>query len=163
MTASRRVVAAPDPTEMTEGAPFSTRRPRMPVTADTAFWLEGAAAGELRIQRCVSCGALRHPPRPMCPTCQSLEWDAVVASGNGVVFSYVVYQSPPQAGLPVPYVVAVVQIEEGVRVVGNVVGCDAADVRIDLPVEVVFAADPGDDLVLPQWRPRHPIGPGVAP
>jgi hypothetical protein len=96
----------------------------------------------------------------MCPTCRSLEWDAVVASGRGVVFSYVVYQSPPQGGLPVPYIVAVVQLEEGVRVVGNVVGCDPADVRIELPVDVVFAADPGDDLVLPQWRPRRPIEPG---
>ncbi len=57
----------------------------MPVTADTAFWLEGGAAGELRIQRCVSFGALCHLPRPMCPTCQSFEWDAVVASGSGVV------------------------------------------------------------------------------
>jgi uncharacterized protein len=146
---------------MTEGAP-STRRPRLPVTADTAFWLEGAAAGELRIQRCASCAALRHPPRPMCPTCQSLEWDDVIASGNGVVFSYVVYQSPPMVGLPVPYIVAVVQLDEGVRVVGNIVGCEPADVRIDLPVEVVFVADPGDDLVLPQWQPRGPVRHGGA-
>jgi uncharacterized OB-fold protein len=98
----------------------------------------------------------------MCPTCRSLEWDAVVASGNGAVFSYVVYQSPPQVGLPVPYVVAVVQLDEGVRVVGNVVGCEPTDVSIDLPVEVVFVADPGDDLVLPQWRPRGAYGRGEA-
>jgi uncharacterized OB-fold protein len=131
----------------------SYRRPRMPVTRDTAFWLEGAAVGELRIQRCAACGVLRHPPRPMCPACNSLDWDFRKASGRGTVYSYVVYHHQPATGLEVPYTVLVVELEEGVRVVGNLVQADPKEVSVGMPVEVVFVADPGDDLVLPQWRP----------
>ncbi len=128
------------------------RRPRMAVTPDTAFWLEGAAAGELRIQRCAGCRRLRHPPRPMCPACNSLEWDFVVAAGHGNVYSYVTYHHRPLAGPPVPYTVLLVELDEGVRVVGNLLG-DQGDVAVGMPVEAVFVADAGDDLVVPQWRP----------
>ena len=131
----------------------SFRRPRMPVTRDTAFWLEGAAVGELRIQCCAACGALRHPPRPMCPACNSVDWDFVRASGRGTVYSYVVYHHQPATGLEVPYAVLVVELDEGVRVVGNLVEADPDELSVGMPVEVVFVADPGDDLVLPQWRP----------
>jgi uncharacterized protein len=128
------------------------RRPRMPVTRDTAFWLEGAAAGELRIQRCADCGTLRHPPRPMCPRCHSLSWDWLVASGDGTVYSFVVYHHQPLGGPPVPYAVLVVDLDEGTRVVGNLVASALEQLRIGARVRVVFVADEGDDLVLPQWR-----------
>jgi uncharacterized OB-fold protein len=132
----------------------SYRRPRMPVTRDTAFWLEGAAVGELRIQRCAKCATLRHPPRPMCPVCNSLEWDTLTSAGKGTIYSYVVYHHQAATGLPVPYAVLVVELDEGVRVVGNLVEADPNDARVGMPVEVVFVADPRDDLVLPQWRPH---------
>lgn len=128
------------------------RRPRLLVTPDTAFWVEGAALGELRIQRCPQCGRLRHPPRPMCPACQSLEWDYVVASGRGTVYSYVTYHHRPLAGPEVPYAVLLIELEEGVRVVGDLVG-DQGAAHVGMPVEAVFFADPGDDQVLPHWRP----------
>ena len=134
------------------GAESTYRRPRMSVTPDTAFWLEGAVAGELRIQRCAACRHLRHPPRPMCPACNALEWDFVVAAGHGSVYSYVTYHHQPIAGPPVPYTVLLVELDEGVRVVGNLLG-DQEDVAIGMPVDAVFIADAGDDLVVPQWRP----------
>ena len=124
----------------------------MTVNDETRFWLEGAAAGELRIQRCAECGSLRHPPRPMCPTCHSLRWETVRASGKGTVYSYVVYHHRPPSGLEVPYAVLLVELEEGTRVVGNLVGADPGSVHVGDPVEVVFVSDDGDDLVLPQWR-----------
>jgi uncharacterized OB-fold protein len=132
------------------------RRPRMPVTQDTAFWLEGAARGQLLIQACAQCGQLRHPPRPMCPVCNSVTWDTVRAEGTGTIYSFVVYRHQPLSGLPVPYAVLVVELLEGVRVVGNLVEGDVDDLAVGQPVEVVFVADPGDDLVLPQWRPSGP-------
>ena len=124
----------------------------MPSTPDTAFWLEGASAGELRIQRCSSCAMLRHPPRPMCPGCTSLEWDYIVAAGTGTLYSFCVYRHPPGAGPPVPYVVAVVELDEGVRVVGNVLDCDPDALTIEDRLRVDFLPSPDESLVLPQWR-----------
>jgi uncharacterized OB-fold protein/acyl dehydratase len=125
---------------------------RPAIGPDTAYYWEGAKAGELRIQRCADCGTLRHPPGPMCPKCHSLNRDFVVASGRGEVHSYVVHHYPPVPGRTPPYVVAVVELEEGVRVVGNVNGCPPDDVTVGMPVKVVFDRV-DDDLTLPQWLP----------
>ena len=80
-------------------------RPRPVVNDDNRFFWEGVERGELLIQRCSGCGELRHPPRPMCPSCHSLEWDAVRASGRGTVHSYVVPHHPRLPAFPEPYVV----------------------------------------------------------
>ena len=125
----------------------------MITSQDTEFWLQGAANGELLIQQCTACLTLRHPPRPMCPTCTSLEWSTLKAEGHGSVFSFVIYRHQPQGGIRVPYVVALIDLPEGVRLVGNVVECAPEDVRIGLQVEVVFVADSDDAQTLPQWRP----------
>lgn len=119
---------------------------------DTLFFWEGADEGELRIQRCADCGTLRHPPGPMCPACHSVNRDYVVASGRGEVHSYVVHHHPPVPGRTTPFVVAVVELPEGVRVVGNVIGCSPGEVRIGMPVELTFQKM-DDELTLPQWRP----------
>lgn len=119
---------------------------------DTLFFWEGADEGELRIQRCADCGTLRHPPGPMCPACHSLNRDYVVASGVGQVYSYVVHHHPPVPGRTPPFVVAVVELPEGVRVVGNVIDCAPEEVRIGMPVELTFQRV-DDELTLPQWRP----------
>ena len=81
-------------------SPASTETPMRPqVTPDTAFFWAGTAAGELRIQRCAGCGALRHPPGPMCPACGTPgDGGYVVAAGTGEVFSYVVHHHPPVPG-----------------------------------------------------------------
>jgi uncharacterized OB-fold protein len=123
------------------------------VTRDTAFFWEGTAAGELRVQRCGACDALRHPPGPMCPRCRATDPSYVVASGRGEVHSYVVHHHPPVPGRELPFVVALVELEEGVRVLGELRGADPEGVRIGMPVEVVFDRI-DDELTLPAWRPR---------
>jgi uncharacterized OB-fold protein/acyl dehydratase len=128
------------------------RRPRPAMNQDTAFFWEGVKNSELLIQRCASCGELRHPPRPMCPSCNSLEWDSVRSSGRGRVYSYVVHHHPPIPPLEAPYIVALVELEEKTRLVANLVGLAPEDVRIDMPVEVAFEAV-DDELTLPFFKP----------
>jgi hypothetical protein len=135
-----------------ERAPYPLR-PAM--NRDTAFFWDGARDGELRIQRCTGCGALRHPPGPMCPRCHATGWDHVVAAGHGEVASFVVHHHPPIPGRTTPFVVAVVALPEGVHVVGNVLDVPPEDVRVGMPVEVTYERV-DDDLVLPQWRLRRP-------
>jgi uncharacterized protein len=125
---------------------------RPQVTPDTAFFWAGTLAGELRIQRCASCGALRHPPGPMCPACGTPgDGGYVVAAGTGEVFSYVVHHHPPVPGKQLPLVVALVQLPEGVRMVGEMPGVAPDQVRIGLPVRSTFLRI-DDDLALPAWR-----------
>jgi uncharacterized OB-fold protein/acyl dehydratase len=137
-----------------EAAPPAAKppRPHPAVTRDTAFWWEGLRAGKLLIQRCGGCGALRHPPRPMCPHCQSLEWDTVEASGRGTVYSFVVSHYPQVPAFDYPLAIGLIELEEGTRLVSNVVDIDPADVHVGMPVEVVFTAV-GDELTLPLFRP----------
>ena len=127
-------------------------RPRPAITRDNAFWWEGVEAGKLLVQRCGGCGTLRHPPRPMCPQCQSLEWDTVEASGRGAVYSFVINHHPRVPAFEYPLVIALVELEEGTRLVSNVVDVEPGDVHVGMPVEVVFTAvDP--ELTLPLFRP----------
>ena len=130
----------------------SARRPRAARTPDTAFFWEGVAAGELRIQRCTGCKALRHPPGPMCPHCQSLEWDAIVASGRGRIYSYVVAHHPPVPPFAYPNAIALVELDEGTRLVSNLIGIDPSQIEIGQRVRVEFTRV-DDELVLPLFRP----------
>ncbi len=136
---------------------MAARPPRPSMDGDSAFFWEGVDKDELRIQRCTSCGGLRHPPRPMCPTCNSLEWDTVVSSGRGEIYSFVVHHHPPVYGFETPFAIALVELAEGTRIVGNVLGIDPADVRVGLPVDVSFVSVDGQ-WKLPQWRPRQEGG-----
>ena len=128
-------------------------RPRPPRNQDNAFFWEGVDRGELLIQRCTACGRLRHPPRPMCPNCQSLEWGTVAASGKGEVFSFIIPHYPQVPMFEYPYVVAVIELEEGTRLISNVIDIDPGDVTIGMPVEVRFVAV-DDELTLPLFAPR---------
>ena len=139
--------------------PASTEAPMRPqVTPDTAFFWAGTAAGELRIQRCASCGALRHPPGPMCLACGAPgDGGYVVAAGIGEVFSYVVHHHPPVPGKRLPLVVALVQLPEGVRMVGEMPGVRPDQVGIGLPVRATFVRidDDLNPFTLPAWRPAE--------
>ncbi|GAA2006314.1 hypothetical protein GCM10009799_37310 [Nocardiopsis rhodophaea] len=150
--------AAPDSTDSTgsrvsasaaEPAGYPLRPAR---NVDTHFFWDGALVGELRIQRCADCGRLRHPPGPMCPSCHSTAREHVVAAGTGRVFSHVVHHHPTVPGRTSPYVVAVVELPEGVRMVGNILGIAPERVHAGMPVRVDFERV-DEDLVLPQWRP----------
>jgi uncharacterized OB-fold protein/acyl dehydratase len=128
------------------------RRLRPPLGHDNQWWWEGVAAGELRIQRCQDCGTLRHPPRPMCGQCQSLAWDWVVSKGAGAVHSYVVLHHPPVPGYDYPLPVALIDLDEGTRIVANVVGCAPGAIRVGMRVQArIEAAD--DELKLPFFHP----------
>ena len=137
--------------EATPSAPPGVIRPV--VSPDTAFFWAGTAVGELRIQHCDGCGTLRHPPGPRCPSCGSMTAGHVVAAGTGEVYSYVVHRHPPVPGRKLPIVVALVQLPEGVRMVGELLGAGPDQVRIGLPVRAEFVRV-DDDLTLPAWRAK---------
>jgi uncharacterized protein len=121
------------------------------VSPDTEFFWAGTATGELRIQHCADCGALRHPPGPRCPSCGNMTPGYVVAAGTGEVHSYVVHHHPPVPGKKLPIVIALVQLPEGVRMVGELLGVEPDQVRIGLPVRAEFVRIDAD-LTLPAWR-----------
>ena len=123
-------------------------------TADTAFFWDALLEHRLLIQRCASCGALRHPPRPMCPTCHSLTWDTIEASGRGTVYSFVIPHHPPLPWFPEPFVVALVDLAEGTRLVTNVVGVPPEAVTVGMAVQVRFEHF-DDGLVLPLFAPEE--------
>jgi len=154
---------APAPSAVTGGLPAPPSPPGPPgppgpgvihpvISPDTAFFWAGTAAGELRIQRCEGCGTLRHPPGPRCPSCGSMASAHVVAAGTGEVYSYVVHHHPPVPGKKLPIVIALVQLPEGVRMVGELLGAGPGQARIGLPVRATFVRV-DDDLALPAWRP----------
>lgn len=122
------------------------------VTPDTQFFWDGAKDHKLLIQRCGACAALRHPPRPMCPHCNSLDWDTVKSSGRGTLFSFVMPQHPQFPWFEPGYIVALIDLEEGTRLVSNLVGIEPDEATIGMPVEVFFEHF-DDGLVLPQFRP----------
>ena len=124
------------------------------MSPDTQFFWDGLREQRLLIQRCDDCGALRHPPRPMCPACTSLAWSTVDASGRGTVHSFVVPQHPPDPFIAAPYVVALVELEEGPRIVTNLCDVDVTDVHIGMAVEVGYQTFDGD-VVLHQFHPSE--------
>jgi uncharacterized protein len=127
-------------------------RPRPALTQDNAFWFEGARQHRLLIQRCKECGTLRHPPRPMCAECRSFEWDVVDASGRGTVYSFVVNHYPQVPAFDYPLAVGLIELEEGTRLVANVIGVEPGDIRVGMAVEVEWV-DHDPDLSLPAFRP----------
>lgn len=144
--------AQPAPAEA-DGEPAAPSRFRPVRNWDTRFFWEGVDAGKLLIQRCKQCETLRHPPGPMCPHCQSLEWDTVQSSGRGVVYSYVVMHHPPIPPFDYPNPVVLVELEEGTRLISQLEGVKPADIQIGMPVEVIFE-NVEEGLTLPLFRPQ---------
>ena len=87
-------------------------RIKPPMGHDNAWWWEQAAQGVLAIQRCSKCRTLRHPPRPMCSECRSMEWDVLAASGKGTVASYTVLYHPQFPGYEYPLIIVLVDLED---------------------------------------------------
>ncbi len=134
------------------GEPPRPKRPRPALTQDNRFFFEGAKEHKLLIQRCTNCGTLRHPPRPACAVCRSFDWDTVTASGRGTVYSYVVNHHPQVPAFDYPLVVALVELEEGTRLVANVAGMTPDQVSIGMPVVAGFE-EFDEELTLPVFRP----------
>lgn len=128
------------------------RRPAPGISDDTRFFWEGAREGKLLIQRCSCCQVLRHPPGPVCSKCHSFEWDTVTASGTGTLYSFVVAHYPVVAPFEHPNPVGLIELDEGTRLVAQLVGVDRATLAIGQRMQVEFNTFDGD-LVLPQFRP----------
>ena len=134
-------------------ATFETNRPLPVPTPETQPYWDGAKAGELRLQRCNACAHAYFPPRPFCPKCASREVSWFRASGRGTLYSHVIHHRPVPGFTP-PYSIAVVELEEGPRLMTNIIGCPQTPeaLRLDMPVEVVFTAVSAA-ITLPQFRP----------
>jgi uncharacterized OB-fold protein/acyl dehydratase len=131
-------------------------RPRPPTTRDTQWWFDACKEGKLLIQRCTACGTLRHPPGPACPDCHSFEWDTVEASGKGTVYSFVVTHHPQAPAFDYPLPIVLVELEEGTRLVSNLIDVDPDDVEIGMPVIAELVAF-DDELTIPQFRAAAPL------
>lgn len=117
------------------------------------FW-DGLKDHRLSIQKCRQCGRFRFPPRVVCPHCMSLESEWVEVKGTGTVYSFTIvhHAYTPAYESEVPYVVAIVELEEGVRLITNIVGCKPEQLEIGMPVEVTFD-DVTPDFTLHRFRP----------
>jgi uncharacterized OB-fold protein len=123
-----------------------------PTPETRPFW-EGCQAGELRVQRCAACSHTYFPPRPFCPKCANREVAWVKASGKGKLYSYVIHHRP-MPGFTPPYSIAVVELDEGPRMMTNIVDCPQTPeaLQLDMRLEVTFVPI-SDTISLPQWRP----------
>lgn len=131
------------------------RKPIPVPTPETRVFWEKARRHELWIQRCEACDHAFFYPRLHCPRCTSerLEW--FKASGRGVLYSYVInHRPPPGFEDDAPYAIAIVQLEEGPRMMSNIVGIENTpeNLVLDMPLEVVFD-DATQDISVPKWRP----------
>jgi uncharacterized OB-fold protein/acyl dehydratase len=147
-----RPAAPPSSTAAGGEEPERALRPRPSINRDNAFWFEGARNGQLLIQRCTGCGRLRHPPGPACPGCASFDWDTVEASGRGTVYSYTINHHPQVPAFDYPLAVGLIELEEGTRLVANVIGIEPDEIEVGLPVQAEFTVF-DDELTLPQFRP----------
>jgi uncharacterized OB-fold protein len=122
-------------------------------TPETQHYWDGAAAGELRLQRCRDCAKVYFPPRPFCPACASRNVAVFAASGKATLYSYIIHHRPAPGFTP-PYAIAVVQLAEGPRLMTNII--DVAPTPealvLDMPLEVAFQKL-DDKITLPVFRP----------
>jgi hypothetical protein len=129
---------------------------RPALSRDTAFFWEGVKAHELRIQRLPD-GSLQHPPVPAVWQDKAKPIDYVVASGKGTVFSFVVHHAPKVPGRALPFVIALIELEEGVRMLGELRNVDSAEVKIGMAVRATYidfpAGDSGSEWTLYAWEP----------
>lgn len=131
-------------------------RPSPTVTDDSAVFWDAAAEGRLVAQRCAGCGRLRHPPRPMCPACSSLEVKIAELSGQGILYSYAILHHPQHPAFEYPVIAALVDLEEGVRLLSSLADVSKDDVRIGMPVYAHFVPT-SDGPLIPVFRPREDL------
>jgi uncharacterized OB-fold protein len=117
------------------------------------FW-EATGEGRLLLTKCDECDAFVWYPRPFCPLCGSLRVSDVQASGKGAVYTFTVVHRAADQGYKaaLPYVVAYIELEEGPRILSNVIGCEPNDVRIGMPVAIVFQ-ETGQGSALYRFQP----------
>lgn len=128
-------------------------KPLPQITPEAKEFWEGCRRRELLIQKCLACGVLRHYPRIMCSNCGSWDTEWVRASGKGKVYSWTVGHQAFHPGFveDVPYASVIVELNEGVRLMTNVIDVNPEELYIGMPVEVVFE-DVTDEITLPKFR-----------
>ncbi|RMF85370.1 MAG: Zn-ribbon domain-containing OB-fold protein [Nitrospinota bacterium] len=136
---------------------MATYQKPLPVVDEESrpYW-EACKRHELVIQRCKDCGTFRFYPRALCGECLSGNTEWVRASGKGTVYTFTVTYQNRGAGFrdELPYILAYVELEEGVRMLTNIVDCPPEKVRIGMPVEVTFE-DVTEEITLPKFRPAE--------
>jgi uncharacterized OB-fold protein len=125
------------------------------ITPENEHFWKGGAEGELRFLRCKACSTYVHPPAPVCPECLGSDLGVEAVSGRARVLTYTVNHRPWIPDYDPPYVIAIVELpeQEGLRLTTNIVNCPIDDVRVDMPVRVVFD-DIGDGIYRPLFEPE---------
>lgn len=143
---------------LTGPAQTADRRPLPEPDEVSAFYWDGARAGQLLVQRCPNCSLLQYPPDVACRSCQSTDLRPTEVSGRATLYSYAVVERPFHAGFvdEVPYVVALVELEEqaGLRLLNNILDARPEELEVGMALEVTFERRRGD-VVLPQFRPAR--------
>lgn len=121
--------------------------------ADSKGYWEAAKKHELRLQKCSECGRLRFPPSPCCPECLSLNAEWTPVSGKGQVYTFTIFHHVfnPAFKDDVPYATCIIELQEGPRVLSNIVDCRPEEIYIGMPVEAVFE-DVTSEITLPKFR-----------
>jgi uncharacterized OB-fold protein len=128
------------------------------VTPEDAHFWQGGGGGMLQVLRCQGCHFFIHPPSPICPKCRSRDIAIATVSGRGRVASFTVNHQAWRPGLRVPYLIAIVELNEqaALRLTTNIVNCAVAEVQVGLPVSVVF--EQIEDVWLPLFEPDPDSG-----
>ncbi len=130
-------------------------RPAPEATPETQHFWDGTKRGELLLQKCDDCAKVYFPPRPFCPGCASKSVSVLPASGKARLYSYVINQRQ-HPSFDGPYAIAVVELEEGPRMMTNIVECPQTPeaLVLDMPVEVTFESV-NDDISVPLFKPAE--------
>lgn len=123
------------------------------MTNDFAGFWNACRQKTFVLRKCSACGHIYWPPSPFCPACASAETDWAQLSGKGRVHSFVVFRRAfdPRLTAELPYVVATIRLDEGARIISNVINCPVDDVRVEMPVRLVWSGE-GEETI-PQFEP----------
>ena len=147
--AEAEAAATPSGEDQALEAPARIASPR---GNDNKWWWDACDEGAVLIQRCKQCQTLRHPPRPMCGECQSMDWDSIESTLDGEILSHTQIHHPKIPGYQYPLVCAVIKLDEGTSLVSNIVGCEPEQVHIGMKVKGVVELADGKTM-LPQFYP----------
>lgn len=135
-------------------SPAAYQKPVPVRTEENAPYWDSAKAHALKMQRCRACELMRYPCARFCPRClsEAAEWQEL--SGHGTLYSFIVVHQryDPSFAEDLPYNVAIIELEEGPRLVSNVVDCANAELRIGMPVQLTYD-DVTEEFTLPKFRP----------
>jgi len=130
-----------------------------PMPWSQGFW-DAAADGRLVLKTCLDCGHVDHPPYLYCTQCGShqSEWRPASGKAKLVAFAVNTYGVPAAFIESLPYVLAIIELPEGPRMISNIVGCAPDSLRNGMALEVVFERQDDGEVVLPKWRPAAEVG-----